>query len=147
MRSVPTVVCELRRSRLEAALIVLLSVAALGAPWLSPLPPWLRLALTGLALGFGSWSWRLRARRDYARVALAGDGRVQLLDAAGVQESLEFRNAVLLGPLLVLELRRENGKGLHLALFRDSLVGDDWRRLRVLLRHGLHADGPPPVIR
>jgi len=146
MRSAPTLVCELARSRAELLAIGVLTTAALAAPWLAALAAGWRAALVAGAVAAGAFALREWRRRPWTALALAGDGTA-VLRAQGLPEWRgTLTQATVLGPLVVLALKDAGGASLRLPIYPDSTDADTRRRLRVLLRHGWRAE-PGDAIR
>ena len=136
MKSAPTLVCELRRSRIEPFAISLLTAAALLAPWLAPVGAGTRVALSLAALAAAGWAVRDWSARDWRELSLGGDGAVVLRAVGRADWRGALAHATVLGPLVVLAMRHEGGGMLRLPIYPDGTDGDSLRRLRVLLRHG-----------
>ena len=136
MKSARTLACELRRSRVELLAILLLTAAALAAPWAAPLAEGARAVLSLAALAAGGYAAWERSRRRWTALALSGDGAVALRAGAQAEWRGTLQQATVLGPILVLAVRAEDGASFRLPLYPDSADRDMLRRLRVLLRHG-----------
>ncbi len=122
-----------RSSFLGRALLLVHAVAlgtVLGVPW----PPALQGAVA-VGLGLSAWvGWR-RCAPPVSTLRLLADGRleVQAASRAPVVAADLAPYAVVHPWLTVLRLRVE-GRGLTLIVVADSLLPDDFRRLRVWLR-------------
>ena len=146
MRSAPTLVCELSRSRLELAVLAGLALAALAAPILAPIQPAARAALIAGALLATAAALAAIRRRDWTSLTLRGDGGATLRRAGGAEWIASLVDGAVLGPLVVLTLRGPDGRMTRLPLYPDAVDRETRRRLRVLLRYGWRAE-PPGAIR
>jgi toxin CptA len=127
---------ELKPSRRLGLLLTGMAALALLAIGLAALTAGMQLAMGAMVSGLAAWGW-LRAR-SVASLRIAGDGRLQGLDA-----SAEWRDAEVLGdsfvsPALIVLRYRMEGQVRSLTLLPDSAGADDLRRLRVSLRWTRH---------
>ena len=91
-----------------------------------------------LALLAGWLEWRnLRSERAWrgSTWRFDGEGEWRWLRQGGSEGSATFRQATLLGPLIVLNLRDAGGR-IDLPIWPDQLDDDARRRLRVRLSQG-----------
>ncbi|MEW5838574.1 MAG: protein YgfX [Pseudomonadota bacterium] len=107
---------------------------ALGAAWLAALPAWASVLLT-LFLLASAWRFWHGAPKTLA-LQWAADGAWQVQNEAGQWQAAQLQAmASRSWPWWVhLHFRLEDGRGLPLTLFADSLPRDVFRRLRVRLR-------------
>lgn len=130
----------LRASRMLFLVLAAMHVAgavsafvAFGSPW-----AW---AITGMLLASLWWhGWRGVLRQSGSAVtAIALQGtrcEIELRD--GTQVQARVLGSTFVSPLLtVVNLRLESGRRRSLVLAPDSADADDFRQLRVWLKHGL----------
>ena len=132
MKSATAIAFEYRPSRWLAAAIVLIALLALIALALSGINPWMKLALAGAACLYAGYAlWRF-LRASARRVAWHEAGHWRVQSANGEEHVAELRHAVVVGPLIVLNLRI-GAATISLPLLPDNCVADLRRRLRVRL--------------
>jgi toxin CptA len=127
---------KLKPSRRLGLLLTGMAALALLAIGLAALTAGMQLVMGAMVIGLAAWGW-LQAR-PVASLRIAGDGRLQGLDA-----SAEWRDAEVLGdsfvsPALIVLRYRMEGQVRSLTLLPDSAGADDLRRLRVSLRWTRH---------
>ena len=145
MRSAPTLVCELRRSRVELGAILLAIAAALAAALVASMAVPFRVVLVAATLPAGALAFRDRLRRPWIELALAGNGALVLRGPSGPEWRGTLTEATVLGPLVVLTARDAGGGTVRLPIYPDSVDADAQRRLRVLLRHGWRAESADAI--
>ncbi len=121
-----------------AMLVAMHGVAGLAVWWALPVG-WMRVA--GITALTASLAYRVAqpSRRRFTGLELDHDGMFRLRrDDAWLPAHL--LDAFVTPALTVLRLRLEDGKSVALTLLPDSLAGDDFRRLRVILKWGIDAD-------
>lgn len=137
MRSLPSLILELRPSRLllvsGACVHVLAGVAVVA----SSLPLWVKVGLiVAIALALGRFAWQYGNRRGRGFIA-----RLELLDGGWRLETGDgsaYRAALTGGyahpGIVILNFRLESGGPRSLALLPDAADTEALRRLRVWLR-------------
>ena len=128
--------------RRYAVFLALATLAALVALVVSGLPALGKLLLVPAALVTAASAWRVQSRWTHAVIHLHRDGAADWLQKDS-QQRLDGRlvdhwNA---GPLVALVLSPEQGARLRIAVWRDQVDGDAWRRLLILLRHDRRGGG------
>lgn len=127
-------------SRGLAVLLLLGTLAAIVAVFLSALPGWGRggaLLLVTLALWHG---WRthvsVRAPHGIRRLGRDAQGRWWIeTGAGGVQRAQLLAGSTVFPGLTVLQFRTSSGRLRAIALTSGRLSAGSWRRLLVALRH------------
>jgi hypothetical protein len=138
MPSAPTLRLELRRSRLQRVLAVLLLAGSVLALVLAPWPHWLRAAAVIALLAVSVLLVR-RPGAGAAGLEWRADGSWWLLvdddgqGGAPTARPLRLRSARAIGPLLALRFSTGSGR-LPIDLWPDSADPDDLRRLRIRLQ-------------
>ncbi len=130
---------EVRPSRLMAAWLLLVTVAALLVLWLMPLPGWLSLFITSTVLFWLLMTWRKQVRRchlDAVRSLVWGAGRqCRLMLHSGQQQVVELASRAFILPwLVILYFESPLWRPQQLVLLPDMLDADVFRRLRVRLK-------------
>ncbi len=103
-----------------------------------------RIVLAAIVLGTGFRAWSRQARWTGAMVRVWRDGTAEWRCSG---ESGERRGRLSghwqAGPLVTLVLEAEgSARGRErLALWRDQVDPESWRRLLILVRHDRHGDG------
>jgi len=124
----------LGESRLQYRFVLVCHVLALGAVWISTLPVWAALAAS-LGLGIGVMLARRRAARPPLAQLLYRDGGWILVGPCQLVWRGELQSSTWLSRwLTLLHFRLEDGRFLAVPVWRDSLDGDGYRRLQVVLR-------------
>ncbi|WP_193164597.1 protein YgfX [Microbulbifer hainanensis] len=138
--------CSLVPSRTLTILLALIVVQSLLLLWYCNLPPVLFWPAVPCVLLYGIFELRALQR---TRGVLATRERRWFWRAGGAEGNEErefvFRGELVLWSwLLVINGRDLRGKRLRLVLARDSMDGEDWRRLQAALRYsrqgGWHSD-------
>lgn len=125
----------LHRSRFLDRILIALALLASGAILAFPRSPALLALLLLVVSGLLLWSWR-RLSPTLSAIRLERGGNIL---AVGVADS-EFHEASLrrratVHPwLTVFRLELADGRQHTVVVARDSMTGDDFRRLRVFLR-------------
>jgi toxin CptA len=131
--------CRWQGSRLLLTAYLSCQVLALLTVWLSALPAWLSIALTGLAIAHGGWiiPRRILLTHSHAVTGLRRDalGWRVFSRAQGWQPVRLCRDTMALPVLVVLRFARE-GRWMAQSqcIARDALAADEHRRLRVRLK-------------
>lgn len=139
-RSEAPLVLEPRASRGFQVGLVALAAAACAAVAMADLP----LAIAPPLLLFVALAtlkaWRSHARVAALRLRLAADGMVDWRDGSGAEGQGRLASSARVGPLVALDVREPSGKPRRIALWRDMLDADAWRRLQVALARRPSAD-------
>ena len=141
VKSTPVLRVTLQSSRIVAALLAVATIATAAMLALLPGEPWLRAPV--------SWSWARAAsarsgsspigtNRSIASIELGADRRIVISDRFGRHISAIVQPESYVGALLTALVFRPEGarRSRALAIWPDTMPADDFRRLRVLLRHG-----------
>ena len=103
-------------------------------------PPWLLFTAICLLLAIhGYWQWQVLMRRTGVLVVESEGLRFDR--GEGEPVPVVYGVSYLSRWLLVFELELASGRQ-RLALWRDGYLPEDWRRLQVLAREKLRAEGP-----
>ncbi|MCB5189358.1 hypothetical protein LG198_01265 [Methylobacillus arboreus] len=142
--SVKTATLILEPSRWLACLFVLMGMVAGFAIMLLPWPWWLKAMLLPCIIAVTAWHiWRDARRRHPASpvmIELNHEGKLWLTMRNDTRHTAEVRSSSLVTPsLTVLNLKLDHGKATCL-IVPDSVDPDEFRRLRVWLRWGVHED-------
>jgi len=139
----PQLRIRLEPSRRLLALLGLLHLGAIAAPWVSALPWAAALGLSAAALLSLVATWRAHRRaRAHGGWELECRDGAWTLQAGGVAEAVTpLPDSTVLPALIVLRLRAAAGVR-TLVLLADSAPAAELRRLRVALRFGPLADPP-----
>ena len=130
---------EVRPSRLMAAWLLLVTVAALLVLWLMPIPGWLTLLLTFAVLPGLLMAWRKQVRRCHPDAVCSlvwGEGRqCRLTLHSGQQQVVELASRAFILPwLVIVYFESPLWRPQQLVLLPDMLDADVFRRLRVRLK-------------
>jgi toxin CptA len=126
---------ELHRSRFLDRLLIALALLASGAILAFPKPPVLLAALLLVVGALFLWSWqRLAPTLSALRLERGGNILAAGADHSEFSESSLLPRATVHPWLTVFRLELADGRQHVIVLARDSMVGDDFRRLRVFLR-------------
>lgn len=119
--------------------------AALGLLALRQEPPWTAAALATLALVHVLASRRMqRTAREAPRIRLWPDGQGAILRTAGAEPAERSGGGFISPWFLVIPLRNLASGRVHRCLVMHSRNrADDFRRARVLLRHGAWGETVP----
>ncbi|MGH8849530.1 MAG: protein YgfX [Casimicrobiaceae bacterium] len=132
----------LEASRAAAAAIGAATVATAALIAVTPGEPWLRGIAIIVAGGCGLDALRrvasLTLRRSIAAIELGADRRGAMIERSGRRIEGAVRPESYVGALLTTLVLRPAGARLSraIAITPDMMSGDDFRRLRVLMRHG-----------
>lgn len=127
-------------------LIAMHGVAGLAVWWALP-AGWMRVGgITALAASL-AYSVVQQSRRRFTGLELDPDGAFRLRRDDAWQTA-RLQDAFVTPALTVLRLRLENGSTAALTLLPDSLAGDDFRRLRIILKWAGRTppDTPAPAV-
>jgi hypothetical protein len=142
VKSTPVLRVTLQPSRIAAALLALATIATAVMLSLLPGEPWLRAAGVLIAGACGIHALRrttaIGMRRSIAGIELAADRRAILTDRSGQCIEAIVQPESYVGALLTTLVLRPDGarRSRALAIWPDTMSADEFRRLRVLLRHG-----------
>lgn len=134
---------RLRPSRLFQGLSAFLHLTAVLAVLLSALPPALKALLIPLLLLLLALAWRHERARDGVAVSEQEEG--WWVEAGARQGMADLERARVWRYLVVMDFRAR-GPGRRwrqrVAVLPDAVGEDDFRRLRVRLRHGRRRSAP-----
>lgn len=142
MKSTPVLRVTLQPSRIAAALLALATIATAVMLSLLPGEPWLRAAGVLIAGACGIHALRRTTaagmRRSIAAIELAADRRAIITDRSGQRIEAIVQPESYVGAMLTTLVLRPDGarRSCALAIWPDTMPSDEFRRLRVLLRHG-----------
>lgn len=142
MKSTAVLRVTLQPSRIAAVLIAAATIATAAMLAVLPGELWLRgvaVVITG-ACGIGALrhATAIGVRRTIAAIELGADRRATMTDRSGrcIQGVVQPESYV--GALLTTLVLRPDGarRSRTVAIWPDTMPADEFRRLRVLLRHG-----------
>jgi toxin CptA len=142
VKSTPVLRVTLQPSRIAAGLLAAATIATAAMLGLLPGEPWLRAADVLIAGGCGIHALRratsIGMRGSIAGIELAPDRRAIITDRSGRRIAGLVQPESYVGALLTTLLLRPDGarRSRALAIWPDTMRADEFRRLRVLLRHG-----------
>jgi hypothetical protein len=152
MHKPPAVHIVPRPSRVACAGIVVVAVGTFAVTLTLPIIP---LAKVGCFIALAAWAgmriWAValrRGRRAVREIKLEADRSLVMTHASGVTSSGSLREASHVGADLTTLVWRANGqrRSRSILILRDMLPADDFRRLRLLMRHSRSdADAKPPA--
>ena len=128
-------------------MLALATIATAAMLALLPGEPWLRAAGVLVAGACGIHALRRTAsvgmRRSIEAIELSADRRAIITDRSGQRIEATVQPESYVGALLTtLVLRRDGARRSRaLAIWPDTMPADEFRRLRVLLRHGDSGSG------
>lgn len=142
VKSTPVLRVTLQPSRIGAALLAVATIATAAMLALLPGEIWLRAAavvMTG-ACGIGALrhATSIGMRRTIAAIELGADRRAIMTDRSGNRTQGIVSAESYVGSLVTTLVLRPDGarRSGALAIWPDTMPADEFRRLRVLLRHG-----------
>jgi hypothetical protein len=142
VKSTPVVRVTLQSSRIAAGLLAMVTIATAAMLALLPGEPWLRAAGVLAAGACGIHALRRTAAsgidRSIASIELGADHRIVITDRSGRRIAAIVRPESYVGALLTTLVLRPDGarRSRAVAIWPDTMPADEFRRLRVLLRHG-----------
>ena len=142
VKSTPILHITLQSSRIAAASIGAATVATAAMLALLPGEPWLRAVAVVLTGACGIHALRRAAgsgmRRSIAAIELAADRRAIMTDRSGLSIEGVVQPQSYVGATLTTLVLRPGGarRSRALAIWPDTMSTEEFRRLRVLLRHG-----------
>jgi hypothetical protein len=142
VKSTPVLRVTLQPSRIAAALLALATIATATMLSLLPGEPWVRVAGVLIVGACGihalARTTAVGMRRSIAAIELAADRRALITDRSGQRIEAIVRPESYVGALLTTLVLRPDGarRSRALAIWPDTMSADEFRRLRVLLRHG-----------
>lgn len=139
-RSEAPLVLETRASRGFQLGLVALAAAALSAVLMADLPLAIAPPLALFVLLVAIRAWRDHAQVAGMRLRLSADGTLDWRDPAGKEGQGRLASSARVGPLVALAVREASGPTRRIALWRDMLDADAWRRLQVALARTPSAD-------
>lgn len=127
-----------------SACIAGMHACALASTWLSTLPAGLSLPVSVLLLVHALFTLgRCWFRPGFVGIGCDAQGEWWLESRTGRPMVVRIApGTVVLSPLVLLSCRCQQGRSHHLTLPRDSMSGDDMRRLRQRLRTGIRQKLP-----
>jgi hypothetical protein len=149
MKSTPVLGVRLQPSRIATALLALATIATAALLALLPGNPELRAAAVLVAGVCGIYALRrtpaIGANDSIASIELAANGRILITDRFGRHVAATIRPESYVGVLLTTLVLRPEGAlySRALAIWPDTMPPDEFRRLRVLLRHGDRGSDQP----
>lgn len=140
---------ELRpgRSRLYVALLSAATLATVVAVAISGVPSGVKLALAVLVALLAGRAWRRQAASAGITIRLSADGCAEwALPGGGPTTRGRLVAHWQAGPVaaLVLAAAAAGRPRWRVAIFRDQVDAEAWRRLAILLRHRRRGDGAIP---
>jgi hypothetical protein len=142
VKSTPVLRVTLQPSRIGAALLAVATIATAAMLALLPGEAWVRAAavVTAGACGIGALrrATSIGRRRTIAAIELGADRRAIMTDRSGTRIQGVVQAESYVGALLTTLVLRPDGarRSRALAIWPDTMPVDEFRRLRVLLRHG-----------
>jgi toxin CptA len=133
MKSADAIAFEYRPSRWLSFAAIAVAGLAFIAIAVCGLHVWLKLGLAAAVAIHAAYSLRAFLRPPFAGVAWHAAGHWRLRDPAGHEHVGELVRSVVLGPLIVLVLRRDARRTCAFILLPDNCTNDIRRRLRVRL--------------
>lgn len=126
-------------------LLVAVHGLAIVALLLAQLETWLLVAMILAVLASFTYSFlrfgQLRAPDSVVHLSYGGDAWQILLRSGRMLQVSPESTIVVLGWLVVINFRDEARKHFPVALLPDSTGADEFRRLKVLLKHGISRTG------
>jgi Membrane-bound toxin component of toxin-antitoxin system len=142
VKSTPVLRATLQPSRIAAALLASATIATAAMLALLPEEHWLRAAAVLITAACGIRALRrttaIGISGSTAAIELAGDGRAMITDQAGRRIDGIIQPQSYVGARLTTLVIRPDGalRSRALAVWPDTMSADEFRHLRVLLRHG-----------
>jgi len=142
VKSAPVLCVTLRPSRIAARLLASATIATAAMLALLPGELWLRGACVLIAGACGIRALRSPTAHNnkgaIAAVDLAADRRAILTDRSGGRIEATVQAESYVGALVTMLVLRPEGarRSRALAIWPDTMPAGEFRRLRVLLRHG-----------
>lgn len=141
MKSTPVLRVTLRSSRLAALLLAAATIATAALLALLPGEAWLRGS--GIAIAGTCGIHGLRrvgtsgAKRSIESIELGADRRAVVTDRSGRRIEGVIQPESYVGAMLTTLVLRPDGarRSRALAIWPDAIAADEFRRLRVMLRH------------
>ena len=139
VKSIPAVTIRPLPSRQLTGFLLLIHLLALGVTLAADLPMMVRIGLLCSLFLYAYHSQRRQSESYPGRVVqvrLTSQGRAGLMTRDGAKRVGALRTDSLVTPWLIILRFRINGRfrNENLVIARDSLTGEELRRLRVLLR-------------
>ena len=122
---------HINRSRWLLCYLYLIHLSMLLAAWLVPVPLWLSATVTATLIA--SFCYSLHHYRK-TLVIVASSESWLLRERSGEQRQVELLPPCYISRWLTVVPIVVSGKRRHLLICRDSLDGDNYRRLSVILR-------------
>ena len=143
MKSAPSIAFDYRPCRGLAVAIVVLTLSAVLAIFLSSIPLIAQLLLALLISAYACLTLYRHLRPKFVRVG-RGEGGWLLVDSEGTELPVELIDHVRRGFLLVLSFRQEGVGKHHLVLTPDNSDTELRRRLMLILAAGNDQSGAAP---
>jgi hypothetical protein len=131
MSSVTPLSVELGPPRAWRAVILCACIAAIAGSAVAFASMGLVGTLAAVCIGVAVIAWRGAGRWSGVRLVFDAGGGLELRLRDGTNRKVELDHAIHIGPLLVIVVRRRDGKRDDVAVWRDQLDADGWRRLKV----------------
>jgi hypothetical protein len=147
VKSTPVLRVTLQPSRIAAALLAAATIATAAMLALLPGAPWLRAAGVLVAGVCGIHALRgmtaTGPRGSIAGIELSADRRAIFTDRSGQRLRAIVQPESYVGVLVTTLVLRPDGarRSRALAIWPDTMPADEFRHLRVLLRHGDSGSG------
>jgi hypothetical protein len=121
------------------AVIVCACVAAITGACLVFSGNALRAGLSLACIGLGGLAWHRAGRWHGVQLVFDAGGGLELRERQGVARMVDVDHGIHLGPLLVIVVRRRDGRRDDVIIWRDQLTADAWRRLKVRVDRRQHS--------
>ncbi len=132
MSSAPTIVFDVRPSRLLLTMVAAVALLAMLATALSGLAWWLKVPLCVAVAGYAAQGMRQHLRQPVRRAGWQADGSWVLHLRGGREVRPALQAARLTGPMMFLHFSWDGGKA-ALAVLPDNVPAATRRRLRIRL--------------
>jgi hypothetical protein len=138
MSSVTPLSVELGPPRAWRAVIAVACVAAIAGCGFVVASAGPLVLLAAACIGVAGIAWRGAGRWQGVRLVFDAGGGLELRQPDGSVRQVELDHGIHLGALLVIVVRRRDGRRDDVVVWRDQVDADAWRRLKVRVdrRHG-----------
>lgn len=131
MSSVTPLSVELGRPRAWRAVMACACVAAISGCAFTVESKALVVVLAVSCIAIAAVAWRRAGRWQGVRLVFAAGGGLELRQPDGSAQQVDLEHGIHLGPLLVIVVRRRDGRRDDVVVWRDQVDADAWRRLKV----------------